>query len=299
MMHDLFNCSAFELSKGSLNEISAGLLESNMIHLYAHADLNSIIAMAFLETAFIGKNINYSRRILASKDFLPRDEVISFDQHQTGDVVYINPHKDTEPFQKMSKDELIEISNKQVSVRIGTSKNEIPACLDVVSQSAAIAYSMDDSTRLRKLRYLVGAGQWLRESMDTTYDPIHSLIRDHLKSEGTVMVVPLPECSDESMTLIPGIPERMINRLRKKWSSMDYSQRAMAVSEITLLALDVKEISTSRLEELIWHRITNPNLNGDLASVLHNVGAEWPKGESEGRLHASEVLDSLIINSNF
>ena len=135
--------------------------------------------------------------------------------------------------------------------------------------------------------------------MDTTYDPIHSLIRDHLKSEGTVMVVPLPECSDESMTLIPGIPERMINRLRKKWSSMDYSQRAMAVSEITLLALDVKEISTSRLEELIWHRITNSNLNGDLASVLHNVGADWPKGESEGRLHASEVLDSLIINSNF
>ena len=84
-----------------------------MIHLYAHADLNSIIAMAFLESA-IGKNINYSRSILASKDFLPRDEVISFEQHQTGDVVYINPHKDTEPFQKLSKDELIEISNKQV-----------------------------------------------------------------------------------------------------------------------------------------------------------------------------------------
>ena len=104
-MHDLFNCSAFELSKDSLNKISIRLLESSMIHLYAHADLNSIIAMAFLESAFIGKNINYSRRILASKDFLPRDEVISFEQHQTGDVVYINPHKDTEPFQKLSKDE--------------------------------------------------------------------------------------------------------------------------------------------------------------------------------------------------
>lgn len=298
-MHDLFVCSAFESSKEFLLSISRRLLDSEMVHLYAHADMHSIIAMSFIESAFIGKDINYSRRILPSKDYLPRDEVISFEQHRKGDVIYINPYKQSEPFQENFDCNLIEISNKEVNVRIGTSKKAVSAGLDVVSQSAAIAYSMDDSTRLRKLRYLVGSGQWLKESMDKTHDPIHSLLRDHLRSEGTIRVIPLPECPESSLTLIPNIPERMISRLRKKWSSMDYSQRAMAVSEITLLAVDAKDLSTSRLEELIWHRITNPNLSSDLASALHTVQTDWPKGESEGRLHASEVLDSLIINSKF
>ena len=53
--------------------------------------------------------------------------------------------------------------------------------------------------------------------MDTTYDPIHSLIRDHLKSEGTIDVVPLPESHEEGDLLLKNIPTRMIGRLRKKW----------------------------------------------------------------------------------
>ena len=135
--------------------------------------------------------------------------------------------------------------------------------------------------------------------MDTTYDPIHSLIRDHLKSEGTIDVVPLPESHEEGDSLLNNIPTRMIGRLRKKWANMDYNDRAMALSEIALLEVAESHISTSRLEELIWHRILHPSLDFDLATTLEKVQLAWPKGSSEARLFASELIDSLITEAKF
>ena len=298
-MHDIFKCPAFSKSEIYLRAISEKISSSDMVNLQAPAEINSIIALSFLESALIGKKINYKRRITAPNSHLPKDEVTKYEQPDIGLSVVINLTRDTEEFSKLDDSNLIEIFGRSVEFELGSSGNKVNSVLDVVSQCASIAYSMDESPRLRKLRYLVGAGQWLRESMDTTYDPIHSMIRDHLKSEGSINVVPLPESHEEGDKLLKKIPTRMISRLRKKWAEMDYNDRAMALSEIALLGIDETEISTSRLEELIWHRIVHHSMDLDLATTLEKVQLSWPKGASEARLFASELIDSLITDASF
>ena len=298
-MHDIFKCPAFSKSEIYLRAISKKIAASELVHLQAPAEINSIIALSFIESALIEKKINYKRRITAPNSHLPKDEVTEYRPPKIGLSLVIDLTRDTEEFSDIEESNLIQIYNRSVEFELGSSGKKVVSVLDVVSQCASIAYTIDDSPRLRKLRYLLGTGQWLRESMDTTYDPIHSLIRDHLKSEGTIDVVPLPESHEEGDLLLKNIPTRMIGRLRKKWEDMDYNDRAMALSEIALLAIAESDISTSRLEELIWHRILHPSLDYDLATTLDKVQLSWPKGSSEARLFASELIDSLITDAKF
>ena len=46
-------------------------------------------------------------------------------------------------------------------------------------------------------------GQWLMESLDTTIDPIHTIVRDFLRDEGTIQVLPLPEIPDACVDMMP------------------------------------------------------------------------------------------------
>ena len=90
------------------------------------------------------------------------------------------------------------------------------------------------------------------ESLDTTMDPIHTMIRDFLRDEGTIQVCPLPEVEDASVEMMPLASPRRLQRLQKLWKDMDASARAQALSEYSLPLLSSEGLSTARLEELIW-----------------------------------------------
>ena len=125
-------------------------------------------------------------------------------------------------------------------------------------------------------------------------DPIHTLVRDFLRDEGSIQVSPLPEIEDADIEMIPLASSRRLKRLQKLWGDMDASSRAQALSEYSLPLLSSEGLSTARLEELIWKRMKIPNESTDLASTLYRAMKTWPKAADDAVIHAGRLLDELL-----
>ena len=134
--------------------------------------------------------------------------------------------------------------------------------------------------------------------MDSNYDPVMSILRDHLDDEGSIDICSIPEVPSPAAGMIPGLSDRMLKRLSKGWSGMDVDERSSAISELVLPAMREDGLSTMRLEELIWHRAMIPGVETDIASQLHLSGNDWPETVDEARVHASEIADLLIKNGH-
>ena len=187
------------------------------------------------------------------------------------------------------------LSAQPVEVEFSHSSTKRRGRIDVVLQSSAIASSLSpNGTRSKRCRPYSGCGQWLMESLDTTIDPIHTLIRDFLRDEGSIQISALPEVENPSVEMIPFASQRRLQRLKKLWGGMDASARAQALSEYSLPLLSSPGISTARLEELIWKRMLIPNQSTDLASILFQIMKEWPSESDSAILHAGRMLDELL-----
>ena len=57
---------------------------------------------------------------------------------------------------------------------------------------------------------------------------IHTIVRDFLRDEGTIQVLPLPEIPDAVCRMIPLASPRRLKRL-KLWMEMDAPTRAQAL----------------------------------------------------------------------
>ena len=125
-------------------------------------------------------------------------------------------------------------------------------------------------------------------------DPIHTAVLNHLKEEGSLRLVPLPEVAAPAEGMMPGLSERQLKRLRRVWSTMDVEQRTMALSELLLPCLTEAELSTPRLEELAWHRMVVGEEAVDLASQVHHLKHAWPQEADAGRLFAPKLLDGWL-----
>ncbi len=123
-------------------------------------------------------------------------------------------------------------------------------------------------------------------------------MRDHLDTEGSIDICPLPEVPLPEIEMIPGLSKMMLKRLSKGWSTMDVEQRSSAISELVLPALREEGISTMRLEELIWHRIMIPGNDVDMASQLYMANSVWPDDMEQAKIHASSILDGLISSGH-
>ena len=152
---------------------------------------------------------------------------------------------------------------------------------------------------MRRLRPFAGSGLWLREALDTTFDPVHTSIRDVLSEEGSFRVVALPDVPSPSNDMIPNLSERMLQRLTKAWPSMDVDARTQALSELVLPCLTDSNLSTPRLEELIWHRLLIADHPVDVVSQLHTAMAAWPKEADAAKVHASKLADFFIVHGAF
>ncbi len=294
-MHDLLQAAPFEDVKDYLLSICDKITTSKMVYLNAPSDLEGVLAISHLEAACVDIGIPYSRRLLKSRQHIPHGEVQEIESKSDGVVIFIKPFEETWDCNDIKSATSVDIVPLSVSVRMGTNKNKRLGGLDVVSQCSAIAAQLaPNGARVRRLRPFAGSGQWLRESLDTTFDPIHSWIRDHLRDEGSVRVVPLPEVSQSVEGMIPNLSNSVLKRLKKKWPNMDYDARSQAISELALPTLTDTSVSTPRLEELFWHRLLVGGNDMDIHSQLHLIKSLWPDSQSEVKEFSGMILRRLI-----
>ena len=92
------------------------------------------------------------------------------------------------------------------------------------------------------------AGNWLSEGMEHTYDPVYTILRDYLSSEGLIRVVPLPEVSEINPDSMPGIEMAALGAIRDRWGQLDLEGRAQSISHLLKSLLDSETPSTARFE---------------------------------------------------
>jgi hypothetical protein len=268
-----------------------------LVQLMTSADLDGVLALAQLEAAFLDNSLHYRRRVLPPRRHVGRDHV-----HELPDVdgliIHIDPFLETQNLLEIGK-KYIHIYPLDVELDFESSDKKHHGALDCVSICAVLASMLSpDGARVRKQRPMTIAGCWLRQGMESNYDPVMSNLRDHLDHEGSIDIRPLPEVPNPASGMIPGLAERMLKRLAKRWPDMDVEARSAAISELILPALRMDGISTMRLEELVWHRAMIPGVESDIASQLHLAGIGWPDDVDKARVHASSIADSLIMNGH-
>ena len=263
----------------------------------APADVEGVLALSQLESALLDNSKNYLRRILPPRKHVSRDNKETIPEVE-GLVVNISPFHETQSAIYV-EDNYIQIFPISVSVNFPNSTKTHNGAIDCTALCAALASILSpEGARVRKQRPLALAGSWLRSGADANYDPVLSILRDHLDNEGSIEIRPLPEVPSPDVSMIPGLSKMMLNRLQKGWQKMDVKQRSSAISELVLPSLRLEGISTMRLEELVWHRAMIPGNDIDIASQLHQTQGKWPEGETEAKVYASTILDKLITKGH-
>ena len=289
-MNDLRKAPLFASLNDVINDAVA-FLQSDPLLLVTTADLTSVLALGFLESALLDRGISYSRRILPPNSHIPPDEVDLVPKQSGVNVLFIDPWNRVET----GMENTFIIAPKPVEVEFRNSPTSRRGRVDAVLQCAVIASVLaTNGSRTKRCRPYAGCGQWLMESLDTTIDPIHTMVRDFLRDEGTIQVLPLPEIPDASVAMMPLASPRRLKRLQKLWMEMDAPTRAQALSDFSLPWLSSDGLSTARLEELIWKRMRIPNESTDLATSLYRLIKAWPEQADAAVLHAGRLADEIL-----
>ena len=293
-MENLIETELFREAKDRLTSFGAQILGADNVAIFATADLDSIVSLAFLESAMIDAKIAYSRKILNSVHDQPKGEMYDFSS-KSQLVISIEQFEDTWNHEQIDDVDRLRIVPLSVSVSHPNSDKQHNGALDVVIQCAALASILaPNGPRVRRLRPLAGSGQWLRQSLDNSYDPVYTKIRDVLQNEGSIRVLSLPEITNPDTEMIPKFPTSLLKRLAKKWPNMNFEQRKQAMSELALPTLMDGKISTPRLEELIWFRIVINEDESDLHSQIYQAKSAWPADQDACKSHAASLLKRLI-----
>ena len=296
-MNNLLQNSIFASLEGDLNEVAKIISGAKVVQLMAPADLEGVLALAQLESALLDNSKHYRRRVLPPRRNVSRDHVDEL-PHVEGLIVHIDPTHDSQSKFEFSEN-YVHIVPREVTVTFSGSTKDHNGVAECVSICAAIAAIISpDGTRVRKQRPMAYCGSWLRGGIDSDYDPVMSLLRDHLDKEGSIDIIPLPEVANPEVGMIPGFSKMMLNRLARSWPKMDVNERSSAISELVLPSLRIEGISTMRLEELIWHRAIISGIDVDIASQLFLASKSWPSDADEAKIHASSTLDGLIVDGH-
>ena len=256
---------------------------SRTVSLIAHCDIQGVLAMAQLEAAFIDSGLPFRRRFLAAGKQAgevesPFIEVTSHGEDDSGPLV---------------KDGGLVISPKEMEFELGTSGKRRNGVIEQVAQCAILAEMMSTGGALvKRMRPWALAGAWLRDSMDTAFDAQYSRLKDLLCEEGSIRTVCMVEVEDCDELGLSGISRSLLDRMRRRWDSMDLKQRSSAMSDLMLPSLQNTTPSTARIEELGWKRVLSKDWKKDMATMLYRVQQEWP--DERQQLHSSRLLDSLL-----
>ena len=294
-MRDLLSSPFVQPVSDKLQADLECIKSSELIHLHAPANLEGLLAIGQLEAACLDAGIKYRRRFYLPKHHRPRDELLEISSPSSGVNVVIASEEDTWQVDDLADVDGVNFVPLATSVQMGSQHRIHHGSLDCVIQCAAIAALLaPNGRRVRKLRPYLSLGLWLRGALDTTLDPIHSAALLHLKEEGSVRIVPLPEVIQPRQGMIPHLPERRLMKLQKAWPGMNVDERKQALSELILPCLTDSSLSTPRLEELVWKRMLVGDEKIDLASQAYALREGWPEDADASRLHAAKRLDHWL-----
>jgi hypothetical protein len=298
-MRELLTTPLFEPVSGLLNQQLTRLQEADMVHLNAPATLEGVLALGQLEAACLDSKIRYSRRLTPARHHVPRDATTVPEPAEQGLTVFCNVEEETWEVADVPQEGVLNLVPVQTHVMLGAQNRRHTGALDPVVQAGALAAHLSpNGPRVRTLRPFLALGLWLRGALDTTYDPIHTAIIAHLQDEGSVRTLPLPEIQEPVIEMMPGLSARQLKRLTKAWPSMDVDQRTLALSELALPCLAHAQLSTPRLEELLWHRLVIRDQSLDLVSQAHLAQRSWPSDVDGARVHASKLLDQWLTTGH-
>ncbi len=277
-MRSLLELEPLAALADNLRTIANALPTAGCVTLLAPATLEGALALAQLEAALLDANLPYRRR------FLPREA--------SGSCIEIG--------EGSARPEPISVTNSPLRIRLvpltvvalhGHDGASHKGTLSPVAQAAALAEALvPDGERVRRLRPWVISGNWCSSGLDQGYDPVYSRLRDHLREEGSIRVVSLPEVKQPDLSALPALDNERLASTRTSWKSLDMEQRADSLSALALPQVLQTSPPTARLEELLWHRVVVGGSASDLQSNIAQLSDEWD-GTPAG---TAAIIDKLL-----
>ena len=280
----LLDLPAFASAAPTLREAALKIRTSeSSLTIAGSLDEAGVFASALLEASLLDAGIPYQRRL--------RDNP----EAAKGPSIVINSTPVSE-LQSIGTDPLsIYLAPLEVEALIASGGDSRRGLLSPVALAAALGNSIAPSGPLsRLLMPWMLAGNWLSSGLEHTYDPVYTVIRDHLSNEGLIRVVPMPEVPDVDSDSLPGIDSVALGAIRDRWGQLDLEGRAQTLSHLLKPLLAAELPSTARLEELGWHRILAAGWECDLASQLSSFTKSWRDNPSNRRRQASDTIDCLL-----
>ena len=248
------------------------------------ATLSCSLAMAPIEAAFLDEGLPY-RRIITDG---PESKSLGL----SAPFILFDPSIEESSFNEKIGAMVIG-GDVPTTVHMGQHGKARNGVLTPAAISHALAQLISPAgKRVRRMRPWVISGNWIHPSMDTTYDPVYTALRDFLEEEGTISVVPFPEVPDPDPQSRPWVNSDDLDAVRKRWDELDAEGRARAISHLMRPGLFSSAPSTARFEELGWHCILAPNWERDLAGQIREASSIWGVNARENAV--GKLIDSLI-----
>ena len=255
--------------------------EADSIVLLVQPDLGQILSSTFIESALLDAGLGYSRRLRLSLE----EEV-----GRPGELKLLFHDEETS-----SQTDTLPICSFTVAIGLGRKPSVRTGVLDRVAVAAIVAMLLAPAgPRVEQMLPLLLAGNWMRQSLDMTYDPVFTGLRDSLLENRLVTMHSIAEIESVDMLDLPGIQTDLLRELQNEWPCLDLDARAQGLSTLAEPLLS-GTAGTARLEELIWHRLLSPASEVDLASQCSQVRRMLKSSEPEQRLLIADALiDGLI-----
>ena len=252
------------------------------ILLTAPPDIIGVLSLAPLEASLLDANISYRRRFTKKPN-------------EYGPSINItNSDESSGPFLDSNTNSLF-LSDLIVDGLTGTFGNSKKGPLTTISQAHALAQKIcPSSPRLRKLRPWILSGNWLDDSLDNTYDPVFSKLKDILKNEGSIRIVPITEVNLPYMENLTWIDKKYFKEIIANWPNLNFKEKSNSLSILAKPVLNQNLPSTARAEELIWNRILGPGWDTDIAGQIYFQIIKWNKNKEI--FTSMELLDDLLKN---
>ncbi|MBK64002.1 MAG: hypothetical protein CMB47_00560 [Euryarchaeota archaeon] len=281
-MYDLLQDDLFSSVSDIFLEFSSLVKKSRQkIFLFAPPTLHGALALIPLEAALLDENIPYRRSFSEdNKTSFPCINILKKD-------ILLGSYLE-------NNSSNLTISSKIVNGLSGAHGDRKQGPLNSILQSHALAQTISpSSSRLKYLRPWALSGSWIDASLDNTYDPVFSKIKEILVNEGTIKIVPVTEVKKPYMENYSWIDETALTNLSISWDELDIENKSVLISNLVKPVLNKSLPSTARIEELVWNCVVGNDWQTDLAGQLSILEKSWHL--KDGRLHASNLIEKLLI----
>ena len=280
-MHELLQDELFDSVSEIFLQFSSHIKNcKEKIFLFSSPTLEGALALAPLEAALLDEKIPYRRRF----------SEVDINHSPSINILKENIFSGSE----LENDRFcLTISGEIVEGLRGINGDRKQGPLSTISQAHALAQAISpSSSRLKYLRPWALAGNWLETSLDNTYDPVFSKLKQLLENEGTIKIVPITEVKEPFMESYNWLNKKDLNSLSLSWDELDFESKSVSISNLIKPILSTSLPSTARVEELTWNCIVGNGWQTDLAGQLFSLKKNWKT--KENHIQASNLIEKLL-----